>query len=733
MKTIISISTLALFAGAAMAEDINYNVTAETGETGSVYVGGTLLADESEAFGAVNIDISGGKISAAEGTYWKDGIFAGASEFGNENTSFSADRVVITMSGGDINNIVAGSFATEKGNTSIGSVDIAVSSGLVRNSVVGGSILTYYDVDGAKVGRAVSHVGSTNIIINGDAVIGENVSSAKDKSENNDIIFNSVYGGGYTVGNGTQSFDSTSVSIAGNAVVNGVVIGGSHAGPTGTAYVGDKNASDFSKIVSTVSISENAEIRGGYVFGGAYHSWGDGKKSSDIYGSTLVSVTGGKIFNSALNAGYVFGGGYSSDGGNAEQASISNVYGNTNVEISGGEVDNVFGGMYVNELCGYGSAKGEVMGDANIIVTGGKVANIYGGGMTERVTGKPSLSISTSVNGNANITVAGAEISGDIYGGGYGADSVVKGGATVTLNGAASVLGTVHGGGANGATVEGTKTLNIGSADSAFSGGALKVADFSHINVNNGSAKFTEYTQSSAGTLITIEQNGFLSVTLGADASQLSATTVSNGGRLEFKRGSLADGASAALARYSGAGAVRAFGGVFSDGVFTAGKSADISSGPVTVGTGDSDVSSVRFSAGGNKNLSLDFNIAGMGEREVVVNSISEVSDISGIDGEVKAAYSIDADYDGQLSVVFSAYIGEAEVANLLAWHREDGGQWELYDVEIEYKDGIASFIVDGFSSYAISQVPEPAAVAALFGAFALGIACCRAIAPRKR
>lgn len=724
MKTIISISTLALFAGAAMAEDINYNVTAETGETGSVYVGGTLLADESEAFGSVNIDISGGKISAAEGTYWKDGIFAGASEFGNENTSFSADRVVITMSGGDINNIVAGSFATEKGNTSIGSVDIAVSSGLVRNSVVGGSILTYNTA--TNMGQAVSHVGSTNIIINGDAVIGENVSSAKDKSENNDIIFNSVYGGGYTVGTGTQSFDSTSVSVAGNAVVNGVVIGGSHAGPTGTAYVGDKNASDFSKIVSTVSISENAEIRGGYVFGGAYHSWGDGKKSSDIYGSTLVSVTGGKIFNSALNAGYVFGGGYSSDGNNAEQASISNVYGNTNVEISGGEVDNVFGGMYVNELYGYGSAKGEVMGDANIIVTGGKVANIYGGGMTERVTGEPSLSISTSVNGNANITVAGTEISGDIYGGGYGADSVVKSGATVTLNGAASVLGTVYGGGANGATVEGAKTLNIGSADSAFSGGALKVADFSHINVNSGSAKFAEYSQSSAGTLITIAQNASLSVVLGADASQLSATTVSNGGLLSFKRGSLSDGASAALAGYSGAGAVQAFGGTFSDGVFTAGKSADVSSGPVTVGTGDSDVSSVRFSAGGNKNLSLDFNIAGMGEREVVVNSISEVSDVSGIDGEVKAAYSIDADYDGQLSVVFSAYIGEAEVANLLAWHREDGGQWELYDAEIEYKDGIASFIADGFSSYAISQVPEPAAVAALFGALALAVAAAR-------
>lgn len=727
MKTIVPISMFALFAGAAAAEDINYNVTAETGETGSVYVGGTLLADESASYGSVNIDISGGKISAAEGSYWKDGIFAGASEFGNENTSFSADRVVITMSGGDINNIVAGSFATEKGNTSIGSVDIAVSSGLVRNSVVGGSILTYNTA--TNMGQAVSHVGSTNIIINGDAVIGENVLSAKDKSGNNDIIFSSVYGGGYTAGTGTQSFGSTNVSVSGNAVVNGVVIGGSHAGPTGTAYVGDKNASDFSKIVSTVSISENAEIRGGYVFGGAYHSWGDGKKSSDIYGSTLVSVTGGKIFNSSLNAGYVFGGGYSSDGNNARQASISNVYGNSNVEISGGEVDNVFGGMYVNEAFGYGSAKGELMGDANITVSGGKVANIYGGGMTERVTGEPSLSISTSVNGNANITVSGAAVSGDIYGGGYGSDSVVKGSATVTLNGAASVLGTVYGGGANGATVEGAKTLNIGSSDSAFSGGALKVADFSHINVNNGSAEFLEYAQASAGTLINISQNAALSIALGPDASQLSATTVSNGGSLSFKRGALADGASAAFAGYSGAGAVESFGGIFSEGVFTAGKSADISSGAVTVGTGDSDVSSVKFSPGENKSLSLDFNIAGMGEREVVVNSISEASDISGIDGYVKAAYSIDADYDSRLSVVFSAYIGDVEAANLLAWHREDGGQWELYDVEIEYKDGIASFIVPGFSSYAISQIPEPAAFAALLGI----ILAIMIIAVRKR
>ena len=44
MKTIVPISMFALFAGAAAAEDINYNVTAETGETGSVYVGKLWLS-----------------------------------------------------------------------------------------------------------------------------------------------------------------------------------------------------------------------------------------------------------------------------------------------------------------------------------------------------------------------------------------------------------------------------------------------------------------------------------------------------------------------------------------------------------------------------------------------------------------------------------------------------------------------------------------------------------------
>ena len=130
------------------------------------------------------------------------------------------------MTGGDINNIIAGSFGVERSSTSIGTTEVTISGGLVRSSVLGGSILTYNSDNESNIGFATSNVGSSKITINGDAVIGESVSSAKEKSDNNDVFFNSVYGGGYTAGSGTQTFGSTSVSIAGNAVVNGIVIGG---------------------------------------------------------------------------------------------------------------------------------------------------------------------------------------------------------------------------------------------------------------------------------------------------------------------------------------------------------------------------------------------------------------------------------------------------------------------------------------------------------------------------
>ena len=71
-KTLFSMTLLPLFDGAAMSEDLNYTVNNDTDTKGSIFVGGKLSADESAAYQTVNVNISGGTISAGDGEnlYW---------------------------------------------------------------------------------------------------------------------------------------------------------------------------------------------------------------------------------------------------------------------------------------------------------------------------------------------------------------------------------------------------------------------------------------------------------------------------------------------------------------------------------------------------------------------------------------------------------------------------------------------------------------------------------------
>ena len=518
----------------------------------------------------------------------------------------------------------------------------------------------------------------------------------------------------------------------------------------------------------TVENGSVSNIYGGDQFGGK------------VEGDINISVKGGKV-------GAIYGSNYSSNTPNAEI--FNGVSGDVTIDISGGEVNHIRGGINSNNAGDVAAAKqkmvlnGDVVinvgGDAHIgaydgesiLATGGSYASvngtttvnisdnavvdgiIAGGASRTDESGVKSSNINisggtlngdvyagglkySSVSGNTAVNISGGEINADVYGGG-GVGTSVKGNSTISLTGSTAVInGTLYGGGLNGGTVEGVKTLNLGTSEQAYNGtSALKVADFDKINVSAGSsAELFEYAQSDGGTAIDIASNSSLSIVLGSAADQLSKTGVANDGTFSLKRGSLADGASVNLSSYTGEGAVNAFGGTFSDGVFTAGKTALISQAPsgVTVGTGDADVASVRYMSGENTTLRLDFNVANMGEKEILINSISETADTAGISGEVKAAYSIDADYDqsGEWTVVFSAYVGSVEDASkLLAWHKGADGVWTKLDALIDYADEIASITVDSLGSYAISQVPEPAGIAALLGAVVLAFAAYR----RKR
>ena len=238
----------------------------------------------------------------------------------------------------------------------------------------------------------------------------------------------------------------------------------------------------------------------------------------------------------------------------------------------------------------------------------------------------------------------------------------------------------------------------------------------------NVTAGAMEANKGLGATAINIANGATLNV--GLTSTSLTSATVVNDGILGLKRGTLSDGDSLTISSYSGEGTVNAFGGSFANGVFTAGKSAVFTSNSITVGNAENDVQTVSYTTTNNNKLILDFDVSG--KETMTVNSITEVVafDVENIRGEFITGFSIDATYNGDLSVVLSAYVGEIEDASkLLAWHKENGSDvWTQLDAKVEYdaSTGLASIFVEGFSSYAFSQVPEPAEWAVIFGAVAL-------------
>lgn len=293
--------------------------------------------------------------------------------------------------------------------------------------------------------------------------------------------------------------------------------------------------------------------------------------------------------------------------------------------------------------------------------------------------------------------------------------------AKVSLNvadGATLTIGTTGGASDSIAGVEsatlsklGAGSLNVNGSMADFKGSLIVSAGV--MNANNGLGAKS----------VSIANGATLGVALGNGA--LENASVANNGTLSLKRGTLADGATFALSNYSGEeGAVKAYGGIFSGSTFTAGKSESFVSSAITVGTGANDVQSVKLS----DKLSLDFDVSGLGEAALSVNEIKASTDLGGIKGDVLAAFDVDLSDNGNTySVVFSAHVGAVEDASkLLAWHKGADGVWTKLDTAIDYADEIASIMVDGFSSYAFSQIPEPSTYAAILGVLALGLAVYR-------
>lgn len=346
-----------------------------------------------------------------EGSQTADPNFAGAGYAGTTATVYGDTMVNIGADGAanDALFLNTGFLLGAGGGTVNGDSSLNIYSGTIEAGAV---------VGGGAWGGLVK--GDSSVTISGGEItLGTST-------------YNAVYGGSYGYANPTsaETRGSASVTIKGDAVVNGKVIGGSDQ----TAVTG-----------TTVEISGEAQVNGNVYAGG--------NRGGQVTGNTSVKVNGGTV------NGNVFGGGYASDvtgttslvmtGGTVNGALLGggeegNV-GDTSIEVSGGTIYSGVAGGGASGTAG--NTKVHITGDTQI--TGGGYGVVLGGG---QYIGADVESTSVVIEGNVRITDTWAVEDegtglnyGYVYGGGWSGS--VNGDTNVVVKGNALVASGVLGGG----------------------------------------------------------------------------------------------------------------------------------------------------------------------------------------------------------------------------------------------------------------------------------------------
>lgn len=281
-----------------------------------------------------------------------------AAVYGNVTTNFLSTTFTAwgekTADPNFIGGAYAGSTATVYGNTTVnlGAADAADDALMLDTSfLIGAGAGT---VNGNSSVNINSGTIQANAIVGGGAWRGQVKGDSSVTISGGQITVNStedspgraIIGGSY----GNVSYDpdapgdpaatagKSSVTITGDAVVSGKVVGGS----------------DISAVTnSSVTISGQAQVTGN-VYGG-------GNRGGQVKENAAVTIA-----DSAVLTGNVYGGGFGTD------TTDSIVQGSTSVTLSGGTVT---GNVYA------GGSNSSVAGDAAVTLTGGTVGgDVYGSG-----------------------------------------------------------------------------------------------------------------------------------------------------------------------------------------------------------------------------------------------------------------------------------------------------------------------------------------------------------------
>ena len=370
----------------------------------------------------------------------------------------------------------------------------------------------------------------------GEAVTMQNYANA---NENQGLLGNNAPGfhlfAGWYQYNETKLPNNNCEIVIRSGTFGRVVLGGTPGTSSGQGqttsldFIGSKdeyfNVSVLVDIQNSTTAS-NYDYDVNLLVGGSACGNNYSKVTENIVSGTVGRVLGGSIGDSATRP--TIGGNWWG-GGTPWEYPENTFLGETTINISGGTVEELYGGCLGRNMnvVGSSNATGNTCdsyfyGTININITGGEITgNIYGAG-AGGVTGynanssDPYKTYGEDFETNVNINIFNGTIGGDIYGGGYGYTeylnanvTAVDGGAlygnsNIIINGTPTINGNIFAAGCgynlsskpNIAQMMGDSKINISGAPiingSIFGGGAgldayenmAKLTGTSTININ---------------------------------------------------------------------------------------------------------------------------------------------------------------------------------------------------------------------------------------------------------
>ncbi|MEG2152990.1 MAG: hypothetical protein RRZ71_07005 [Clostridia bacterium] len=269
---------------------------------------------------------------------------------------------------------------------------------------------------------------------------------------------------------GTVSVDDKCVFANGNAIE--VVAQGSNT----NILIGGV-AQDLSPIAGDTA--NGYDLSGYEIFGG-----GDGRSAAVTFASTSITMSGGNVKS-------LIGGNFGK--GNATAADCSKVTGDVRIKVTGGEVEDIFGGGYCNTSVGgtvYIDVKGATMDAGRSYIEGGCKGNGTEGSIDTTTQEITTNAVVNNVVMNIDGVSAMCVVAG---GGGYTKVNTAK--VKITN----STIGYLYAGGINGSVGDSAITLGSGAVIGGLAATKRGYLGKGKIVVGKGATVTNLYTGATTG------------------------------------------------------------------------------------------------------------------------------------------------------------------------------------------------------------------------------------------